>query len=779
MQTEHTYATDRIAAIHAPEQEGPALKIHMAAGLSTCNQLYAGPGGNLHIIYLAPEKAEDGNYRSVQYELLQSDPDKLGQNIMIRFDYINKRLAKPLFNGTVKYKMPKGQNVPVFFTLPVIDAYSSGRALPVLVLTEGPLKAYALALRGVPALGMNGIWGHWVKATGRLHPDLELIIKECGVKHLVLCQDADCREISTKHLGLTDKPLDARPRDFMKCIERLKECCTEFQGLTPWFYTQPEEGPKGIDDLLASLDADAGKAAINELLSPETGTGAFIKLNLKSAYISTLKDFFNLRSAEAFYDRWGETIGEYAFAFDKGDQYKWDTSKSDSGKLELVLPFAIAGYCRVGNDYYELIKKRVKKKEVDGKLLEELEWVREKRNIGTIQMDLKIEGHKEDMLLKIPVYKGYANEPDFINYKQDILVGEHYKYLNLTYPLEHEPQPGDWSNIKMYLEHVFHNGGDNKYDVGLDMIQMYYTMPTQRQRILVLLSKDRETGKSSFVFLMRKIFGQNMMSISNNDVQSQFNPWVTKSLIAVDEGKITDPAAVEKIKSLITNDMVTMNDKNASLVEVQNHMKMIMTTNHINDFVAIDEEENRWFVLTVGKIDKSRLIGNLLDLMVEEIPAFLYYLKNRRLVHYCTKSRFAIPDEVCETEALKAVKASSKSYIAQRVERFVIDYFNDFGSRLKEDNFRMNAKGLFAALFPTGSSTRDEHDLKNCMENEFGMFLSKHSTSWKQYRFKPESVVVSYSDDEIIELEIEPYDASGKYYVFEKAKFIKPERIKA
>ena len=57
----------------------------------------------------------------------------------------------------------------------------------------------------------------------------------------------------------------------------------------------------------------------------------------------------------------------------------------------------------------------------------------------------------EEVLLHVPKYEGYANVPDFVNYRRSVKVKDHYSYLNLSYPLalhlSHTKQPHRHDNL--------------------------------------------------------------------------------------------------------------------------------------------------------------------------------------------------------------------------------------------------------------------------------------------------------------------------------------------
>ena len=75
------------------------------------------------------------------------------------------------------------------------------------------------------------------------------------------------------------------------------------------------------------------------------------------------------------------------------------------------------------------------------------------------------------------------------------LNGAAGKFLNLYEPISHHPQEGDFSCIRSLVEHIF----GEQYELGMDYLQLLYLYPVQKLPILLLVSEERDTGKSTFL----------------------------------------------------------------------------------------------------------------------------------------------------------------------------------------------------------------------------------------------------------------------------------------
>jgi len=60
-------------------------------------------------------------------------------------------------------------------------------------------------------------------------------------------------------------------------------------------------------------------------------------------------------------------------------------------------------------------------------------------------------------------------------------------------------------------------------ELGLDYLQILFTQPTQMLLILLLVSNERNTGKTTFLSFLKMIFGKNATFNTNEDFRSQFN----------------------------------------------------------------------------------------------------------------------------------------------------------------------------------------------------------------------------------------------------------------
>ena len=95
-----------------------------------------------------------------------------------------------------------------------------------------------------------------------------------------------------------------------------------------------------------------------------------------------------------------------------------------------------------------------------------------------------------DYLATVPKYDGFCTVPDHVNYQP--VVGS---FLNLYEPTGHHPKQGVFPHIEALARHIF----GEQYELGMDYLQLLYLHPIEKLPILLLVSEERNTGKSTFL----------------------------------------------------------------------------------------------------------------------------------------------------------------------------------------------------------------------------------------------------------------------------------------
>ena len=312
-------------------------------------------------------------------------------------------------------------------------------------------------------------------------------------------------------------------------------------------------------------------------------------------------------------------------------------------------------YIRVGTDYY----REVLQPQANGTTCKCLVYWK----ASTIKADFG-----KDYLNDIPKYDCFCTVPSHTDYRK--IIGNAY---NLYEPITHHPELGDWSAIDNLLRHIF----EEHYEYGLDYIQLLYQMPLQKLPILILVSEQRNTGKTTFLNLLKAIFQDNATFNTNEDFRSQFNSdWAGKLLIMVDEVLLSRREDSERLKNLSTATSYKMESKGKDRNEIAFFGKFVLCSNNEHFPLVIDREEVRYWVRKVNSLATDDPF--YMDKLVAQIPAFLHFLMQREVSVKCENRMWFSPERL-RTAALNRIITANRSKIEYEVAELLIDIMDSTG----------------------------------------------------------------------------------------------------
>ena len=306
-------------------------------------------------------------------------------------------------------------------------------------------------------------------------------------------------------------------------------------------------------------------------------------------------------------------------------------------------------YIRVGTKYY----KRISKCDRFGIYRDELKvWDR-----STI-----IDDHGRDFLSRIEKYDDFVIEPNNKEYSR-IVNGNYNTYYSFSHKaklFENEKQI-EWT-LKV-LNHLF----GEQIKLGIEYLKVLYDHPKQTLPILVFISTERQTGKSTFIDWITMLFGSNTVMINPENIGSQFNgSYADKNIIMIEESHFDSKQATEKLKNLSTQKNILVNSKHTQEYSTPFYGKIIIASNNEDKFSKVDKDEIRYWVRKVPSL-KGKANHNILNDMVDEIPYFLGYLNSLPEVDLL-KSRMVFDEAILKTDALEKVKLESRSELHKEIE---------------------------------------------------------------------------------------------------------------
>ena len=393
-------------------------------------------------------------------------------------------------------------------------------------------------------------------------------------------------------------------------------------------------------------------------------------------------------------------------------------------------------YIRVGTEYF----KEVLCPLMSGDNIKSLiKW-----NKATI-----IDDFGKDSLKVIKKYETFCTFPSHINYQREI-NNFYNKYEPLSYCVS---EKGDWENIKLFLQHLF----GKQYELGLDYLTILWKHPSQILPILCLVSVERNTGKSTFLNLLKLIFEGNMTINKNEDFRSRFNSdWAGKLIVAVDEVLLDKKEDSERIKNLSTSNHYKLEGKGVDKVEIEFFGKFILCSNNEENFIKIDDLEIRYWVIKVNPFAKEN--PDLLEQMRKEIASFAYHLTHRKIETQRT-TRMWFTKEQIYTKALDVLVRGNRTSIEKEIEEFLIDQF----CTLELDE-----------LYYT---TKDLHEQLNLANIRVGKnYVSKIIT--ENFKLEPKNSSYNFYSLDLSTMNSGKWSVytesrKGRFYTFKRDEFIK------
>lgn len=310
-------------------------------------------------------------------------------------------------------------------------------------------------------------------------------------------------------------------------------------------------------------------------------------------------------------------------------------------------------YVRVGTTYYKMVNQPQLR---GGSVRKRIPW-----SVETLRQD-----YGKNFIAEIPKYDGFCTVPSHTDYREEI---DHF--LNLYEPIDHVPAEGEFPHIESLVRHIF----GEQYELGMDYLQLLYLRPVEKLPILLLVSEERNTGKSTFLNFLKAIFQDNVTFNTNDDFRSQFNSdWAGKLLIVVDEVLLNRREDTERLKNLSTALTYKVEAKGKDRYEVPFYTKFVLCSNNERNPVLIDAEETRFWVRKVCRLDNDDT--QFLYKLKAEIPAFLFWLSNRRLSTE-QESRMWFRPSLIRTPALDKIIRNNRSRVEIDMCEQILEVMNE------------------------------------------------------------------------------------------------------
>lgn len=381
-------------------------------------------------------------------------------------------------------------------------------------------------------------------------------------------------------------------------------------------------------------------------------------------------------------------------------------------------------FVRVGTTLYKIVNQP---RLSGGYVKKRIIW-----NNETLRQD-----YGKNYLANVPKYDGFCTVPDHVNYRQVI-----DNFLNLYEPIGHQPKEGDFSHIQTLVYHIF----GEQYELGMDYLQLLYLQPVQKLPILLLVSEERNTGKSTFLNFLKAMFRNNVTFNTNEDFRSQFNSdWAGKLIIVVDEVLLNRREDSERLKNLSTTLSYKVEAKGKDRDEIAFFAKFVLCSNNERLPVIIDPGETRYWVRKIHHLENDDT--HFLQKLIEEIPAFLYFLQHRTLTTQNVSRMWFSPKQTETAALLKIIRCNKSKYEVEAAE-----LIKEIMECMEIDSFSFCLNDLLILL--NLSQVRiDKHWLRKIVTEDWKLTPAPNGLTYTTYLFACNK-----------ERRFEPIRRVGRYY---------------
>ena len=385
-------------------------------------------------------------------------------------------------------------------------------------------------------------------------------------------------------------------------------------------------------------------------------------------------------------------------------------------------------FIRVGTTLYKIVEQP---KLNGGYVRKRIVW-----NNETLRQD-----SGKDYIGSVPKYDGFCTVPEHLNYRP--IVG---KFLNLYEPIDHHPKEGDFSYIRSLVRHIF----GEQYELGMDYLQLLYLQPIQKLPIPLLVSEERNTGKSTFLNFLKLLFQNNVTFNTNEDSRSRFNfDWAGKLLIVVDEVLLNRREDSERLKNLSTTLSYKVEAKGKDRDKIAFFAKFVLCSNNEYLPVIIDAGETRYWVRKIDRLQSDDT--DFLQKLKAEIPAFLHFLQHGTLSTE-KENRMWFAPSLLHTEALQKIIRSNRNRLEIEMHELILDIMKSVGT----DTFSFCYDDILL-LLAQSQIKAERHQVRKVLQECWKLTPAHNTLTYTTYQ-------VSCSR----EYRYSPIETTGRYYTVTK-----------
>ena len=161
-----------------------------------------------------------------------------------------------------------------------------------------------------------------------------------------------------------------------------------------------------------------------------------------------------------------------------------------------------------------------------------------------------------------------------------------------------EPVTGDCSLYLTHLEKVICGGEQVAYKYLIGWLAHMVQKPSEKPSVAVFMRSVMGTGKDTMVRAISEMLGMHATTQNGDEqITGRFQGALQEKLfVFINEARVTDSRAIDRLKSLITEKEISLELKGKDPVRIPNYARFIFASNH-DHVIKADPKERRYLML--------------------------------------------------------------------------------------------------------------------------------------------------------------------------------------
>jgi hypothetical protein len=239
------------------------------------------------------------------------------------------------------------------------------------------------------------------------------------------------------------------------------------------------------------------------------------------------------------------------------------------------------------------------------------------------------------------------------------------RVCNLYRPPNVTPTMGDTTFFDEHLAYLYPDEVQRNHL--MNWLAWFYQNPKKKPKhALLMQGRIQGTGKSFIVDMLSKAIGDhNVTAVSQTDLGGDFNGYAMRTkLIVIEELRAVERTQIKSaLHDIITQDTISINEKNMPKFEMRNCFGIIGMTND-DAAISLDKSDRRYLVLRTEAMPREPAYYETLYGFVnnpDAVAAFAYKLQNWDVGEYNGASR--APDTEAKEEMIHAGLNELETYL--------------------------------------------------------------------------------------------------------------------